>query len=244
MSKSSKFISFFTGIVVPAIAVVVTIVLFFLLKPSETNLPLFIVNLVFTVFLELVFFGWLGFLYLGKNEEKSYVYKLVSGKKTLYYVIIGFIFMLLYNAALTEHISIKFYSLIIVVITLVWVILGSLLKAPVRQKDKAKTNIPKNLDELVAKVSSQASRFNTIQARHNSQGENGIDLLVEEFNSLSQKDVENVFTMIKLNSILNQMDMLLDEAESASDDDYAEIAGHIKAFARQSIGKFEQIKTD
>lgn len=244
MSKPSKIVSFFTGIVVPALTAVVTIALFFILRPSDTNWFLFFVNLVFTVFFEFVFFGWLDFLYLGKDGEKSYFYKLVSGKKTLYFLIIGFVFMLLYNAALTEHMPTALYLLILIIITLVWVILGSLLKAPVKQKDKANSETPKTLDELVTKVSAQATRFTTIQGRHGIKGENAVDMLLEEFNSLTQKDVENTFTMIKLNAILNQLDLLLDEAEAASDDDYEEAAGHVKTFARQSIGKVEQIKPE
>lgn len=246
MSQTSKTVSIIQGVVLPAITAIVTIAIFFFFKPEEPTWHLFFFNMLYTVFLELVLFGWLGFLYLGNKGETTQVFKIVSGVTAMYYVIIGALIMLIYNLGL-RHIPLaaRYYYVAIAIITLLWIIFAAiLLRTDVQDKesDKIKTEQTQEIGKIVSKMKMLAQRFSTIQALHGAKGENDVDRLLAEFKGLTPKNAENMSSMNKLNAIIEELDQLLDEAEGAPEDAYMEAAGRIKLFAKKTIGKVEQIK--
>jgi hypothetical protein len=246
MSQTTKTVSIVTGVVLPAITAIVTIVLFFLFKPEEPKWHLFIFNMLYAVFLEMILFGWLGFLFLGNKAETSQVFKIITSVTALYYVIAGFIIMLVYNFGL-RHIPLlpRYYYLMVLIITLIWVIFGSiLLRIDVQDTEKAqiKADQTNEVATLISKMKVLASRFRTLQALHGAKGENSVDQLFSEFEGLIPKNVESLSSWKKLNTIIDELDQLLDEAESAPEEGYVEAAGRIKLYAKKTIGKVEQIK--
>lgn len=246
MSQTTKKVSMFAGIVVPALAVIATIVLFFILKPEEPVWHLFVFNMLYTAFLELVFFGWLGFLFHGDKAETSQVFKITSGITALYYTVLGVFVMLLYNLGL-RHIPLaaKYYYIAIFIITLIWIIVGSiLLRVDVNdtEKDSIKSQHTKEIALIISKMKVLASRFSTLQSLHGAKGENAVDLLLVEFKGLTPKVAESQISMNKLNTIIEELDQLLDEAEAASEDNYVEASGRVKLYAKKTVGKIEQIK--
>ena len=246
MSQTTKTVSIITGVVLPAITAIVTIVLFFLFKPEEPKWHLFIFNMLYAVFLEMILFGWLGFLFLGNKAETSQVFKITTSVTALYYVIAGVFIMLLYNLGL-RHIPLlpRYYYLMVLVITLIWIILGAiLLRIDVQDTEKAqiKADQTNEVATLISKMKVLASRFTTLQALHGAKGENAVDQLFSEFEGLIPKNVENRVSLNKLNTIIEELDELLDEAEAVPEEGYVEAAGRIKLYAKKSIGKVEQIK--
>lgn len=246
MPKTSKIVSILSGVVLPIVTAIATIVLFFIFKPEEPTWHLFIFNMLYTVFLEMILFGWLGFLYHGNNGETTNVFKIVSGVTALYYVIVGVIIMLVYNFGLRYiPLPIRYYYATILIITLLWIILGFiLLRIDVqdKKKDQIKTTQTKEIGNIISRMKVIASRFSSLQAIHGAKGENAIDLLFAEFKGLTPKDAENKVSLNKLNSIIEELDNLLDEAEATPEENYVEAAGRIKLYAKKAIGKIEQIK--
>lgn len=246
MSQTTKNVSIFTGIVVPALVAIATIVLFFIFKPEEPTWHLFLFNMLYTVFLELVFFGWIGYLYLGEKDGTSQVFKITTGVAALYYIIIGAFFMLLYNMGLRRiPLAARYYYIAIFVITLLWVVVGSiLLRTDVHdtEREKEKSNHSKEIANIISQMKTLASRFSTLQSLHGAKGENAVDLLFAEFKGLTPKDAENRVSFNKLNNIIEELDQLMDEAESVPEEGYVEAAGRIKLYAKKTIGRVEQIK--
>ena len=97
---SQKTINIFSEIVLPALTAILTIVLFFMFKPEETT-GLFWLNLIYTVLLEAIFFGYIISLN-HKSDTVSTPFKAVFGIYALYYIIIGLVWMLLYSLLLTH----------------------------------------------------------------------------------------------------------------------------------------------
>ena len=106
--------------------VVVTILGFFLFAPEEPN-TLFYVNLVYTVVLEGLFFGWFHMEKLSSDAEQTPFFKAFVGMHTLGYLIISLIWMLVYSLWLSETVSIKVYLLVIAILSLVWIVLASIV---------------------------------------------------------------------------------------------------------------------
>jgi len=120
-----KKISFISNVVVPLLTLIVTTILFFVLGPTEKT-TLFYVNLGYALFLEAIFFGYLSFARSGSAETTGAFYSVI-GVYSTYYIIIGFIMMMVYTLGLSEIMALKYYISALAVFTLAWIIVGTLL---------------------------------------------------------------------------------------------------------------------
>lgn len=118
-------INTFANVVMPVIVILTTILLFFLFQPEGSG-ALFYVNLCYTVILEGIFFGWLGLLRMG-GTNFSVAFRAAMGICAFYYVVAGFSWMLLYGLVLSIFLALKWYIALIIVMTLIWLVVGSLL---------------------------------------------------------------------------------------------------------------------
>lgn len=118
-------INTFSNAVVPGVVIVATVLLFFVFQPEGSG-ALFYLNLCYMVALEAVFFGWLALLREG-GKHFSVAFRAAMGICALYYVVAGFGWMLLYGLLLCAFVALKWYIAVIVVMTLLWLIAGSLL---------------------------------------------------------------------------------------------------------------------
>lgn len=248
MSQTTKKVSIFTGIAVPALMVISTIILFFVLRPADTKWHLLIFNLLYMVFLELVFFAWLGFLYMGNKVNNSPVFKIASGNTALYYIIVGLIIMLVYNLGLRNiPLQARYYYMIILAITLIWVVVGAIvlrIGGGKTAEEQATPDQIKAVNKVVSQMTVLSSRYSTLQSIHGAEGENNVDRLLAEFKGLNPVVAKNEASMNKLNTIITELDGLLDEAEAVSDDNFNDISDRIKLYIKKNIGKVEQIKTN
>lgn len=116
----SKRINLLADWVMPGAFLLVTIILFFVFQPQETT-ALFYVNMVYTLLLEVLFFGWLRFGRKGSSDT-SMIFRLVSGTLSGVYVVVGFVIMLIYGLLLASVVALKFYIVTLVVLTLLFVV--------------------------------------------------------------------------------------------------------------------------
>ena len=120
---SNKTINIISEIVLPAVTAVLTIVLFFMFRPEDST-GLFWLNLVYTVLLEGIFFGYIISLNR-KSEIVSVPFKAVFGIYALYYIVAGLAWMLLYSLLLARlGVSIKVDIAVLIILTLLWIILA------------------------------------------------------------------------------------------------------------------------
>lgn len=245
MSNNSKTVNIVTGIVVPAFTALATVFLLFFFKPEETTF-LFWFNLFYTVFLESVFFVWIGYIQLNETSTSN-VFKIASGITALYYIFVGVGLMLVYGLGLRhiESLSPKYYYAVILIITLLWFVVGSILLKTdsgfTERTQEKKTNAI-SVGQLLAQIKVLCSRFTEIQSMHGFTGTNAVDELLTKFMGLTPRIGENESSMSKLQDIISNLDELIDEAENASAEQYAEASGRVKLFAKKALGKVEQIK--
>lgn len=120
----SNKINTFANVVMPTVVIAATVLLFFLFQPAESG-ALFYVNLCYTLLLEGVFFGWLALLRGG--DGFSVAFRAAMGICAFFYVMAGIGWMLLYGILLSAVLALKWYIALIIVFTLIWLIVGSLL---------------------------------------------------------------------------------------------------------------------
>lgn len=112
-------------IILPLICLLATTGLFFLFIPSEAG-KLFYTNMGVTLWIEIVFFGYLGVL-RGKTRGFSVALLAFLGISAVYYITGAFIWMLLYSLMLSWLLSYKIYVSIHAIILLLWFVAGVLL---------------------------------------------------------------------------------------------------------------------
>lgn len=240
-----------TKFVMPLIVIIATLVITLVLKPEEPT-TLFWVNLGFGLLWEFVFFGWLA---LSRSDSSSFssVFKAVSGGMSLYYVVISFFVMLVYSIGLSDVIHIKWYICILVVLTVLWYVLGSL----VIHYDNSFSTGQQELNDAkavttlnTAKLSMLANRCSQIYDDHGEKYEteanikNPVERLLPKFKSITPNVLRNSMTVTQLNLIINNCEELLDKLESAEDKEAFKAAEEkLERFIKTSISDVDFLKS-
>ena len=125
---ATKRISFFSEVLLPIVIYVVTIAMFFVFMPEEAG-ALFWVNLVYTLFLETLLFGWLIWVRKSDTKDTSSLASIAIGMYGSYYIIAGVAVMVIYSVLVTLGVPIgmRWYIALLVILTLVWIIPAVLL---------------------------------------------------------------------------------------------------------------------
>lgn len=123
---ATKQINTLTNVVMPIVVYLATIGLFVLLKPEETT-ALYWINMAYLVILETIFFGWLMWVRVD-SEGVTPMLAVIMGTYASYYVAAGLICIIgSAVASLFLEVSIKWYVAVLVVITVIWFIPGTLV---------------------------------------------------------------------------------------------------------------------
>lgn len=247
---ASKGIGLNTKLVMPIVVIIATIAICLVLKPEEPT-ELYWVNLGFGVFWELIFFGWMS-LSRSDTSTVSSVFKAVSGGMSLYYVFISFVIMLVYTIGLTEHIHIKWYICVLVVLTIIWYVLGSL----VAHYDNSFSDQQDALNESKAIVTLNASKISQLVIRcsqiykehgvkYTTQAnvKNPIERLSQKFQFISPNVLKNSMAVTQLNMMIITCDELLDNLESAEDSEaFGKAEEKLERFVKASIADIDFLK--
>ena len=120
--KTNPFYTWLPGLM----TVVVTILGFLVFAPEEPT-ALFYVNLVYVVLLEVLFFGWFHMGKLKSDQAQTPYFKVFVGMHTLGYLVVSLVWMLIYSLLLSEKVDFKVYLLVIVILSLLWIVLASII---------------------------------------------------------------------------------------------------------------------
>ena len=114
----------FTNVALPVVVMAITIALFFMFKPEEST-PLFYVNLIFLLFLEVIFFAYFN-LSNTKTEDSSTPFLAIFGIFCVYYIVLCFGWMLIYSILLKNipFMTLKYYIAVLMILTLIWILLS------------------------------------------------------------------------------------------------------------------------
>lgn len=99
------------------VTMAVTVFLFFYWTAEDKRTTLFMFNLGYTLFLEILFYGFIYFTRLGSKKLMGSIYA-VLGTVLFFYLLFGFISLLAFNILLLEVVSLKWYY--------TWIVLGTL----------------------------------------------------------------------------------------------------------------------
>lgn len=245
----SKRINLFADYVLPLITVVVTVVLFFLFCPEEET-ALFYVNMVYAVVLEAIFFVWLNFGRKG-SEDTSVVFRIVSGVLSGIYVFAGFVWMLLYGLLLSDILSLKYYVAVIIILTLIWVIVGTLI-AQTDSNYKKGVDLTQNatltLASLSAKVNQLCSRCEQayIAKGRTYKNENHLKSPVAKLKLKVSCLTPNVFrdanALSRLQTLLNECEDCINEFASAENSEVEAMEKKLESMIDRTVSEIDFIK--
>lgn len=245
----SRKINFIAQIILPLVVVAITITLFFMFKPKETT-ELFYINLGYTIFLEIIFFGYLNIIY-SKVKEFSTPLLAVFGVYAIYYIIIGFICMLVYSLALSYFLPLKIYIAVLMVLTLLWIII-SVLTAQTDSNYKETVDKLKDdgqtLNFYTQKMNLLADRYEKICAEKglkyetDSNNRTALDRLKSKINFLTPNILSSDTAVSQLTSLLNKCEDLIEETESATEDKLVEAQNKMQRFVDNSIADIDMLK--
>jgi hypothetical protein len=245
----NKKINFIANVVLPLVVMAITAALFFMFRPQETT-ALFGLNLGFTLFLEAVFFGYLNLLH-AKTEGLSTPFFAVFGIYSLYYIVIGLGWMLLYSLLLVLFTPLKVYIAVLLVLTLLW-ILVSVLTAQTdsnyRQTvDKLKEQ-GRSLDFYTQKAGLLATRYadlcteKGLKYETDSNNRTALDRLSGKIGFLTPNVLRSDTATAQITSMLNKCEDIIDETESATEDRLAEVQKKMQRFVDHAVTELDMLK--
>ena len=245
----SKKINNIANIILPIVVVSITIALFFMFKPKETT-ALFYINLVYTILLEVVFFGYLNLLY-AKVKEFSTPLLAVFGVYAIYYVLLGFAWMLIYSLLLSYFTPLKIYIAVLMVLTLLWIII-SVLTAQTDNNYKETVEKLKNdghtLNFYTQKIMLLANRYEKLceekglKYETDSNNRTVLDRLKGKINFLTPNVLNSDTAISQLTSLFNKCEDIIEETESTTDDKLAEVQKKMQRFVDNAVAEIDMLK--
>ena len=134
--KTNPFYTWLPGLM----TVVVTVLGFLVFAPEEPT-KLFYVNLIYLVVLEGLFFGWFHMGKLKSDAAQTPFFKVFVGVHTMYYLIVSLVWMLIYTLFLADKLDLKYYLLVIAVLSLIWIVLASIVGSQDAQYHEQQTQL-------------------------------------------------------------------------------------------------------
>ena len=246
---SNKKINIIANIILPLVVIVMTVVLFFMFKPQETT-PLFYINLFYAVFLEAILFGYFNLLYV-KTKDFSTPFFAVFGVYSLYYIIVGIGWLLLYSLLLSHFMSLKIYITGLMVLTLLWIII-SVLTAQTDSNYKQTTNKLKaqgqSLNFYTQKITLLASRYaklcdeKGLKYETDSNNRTVLDRLSGKISFLTPNILENEAAVTQISSMLSKCEDIIDETATATEEKLVEMQTKMKRFVDNSVAELDMLK--
>jgi hypothetical protein len=247
--SNNKIINTIANVVLPVTVIVSTVTLFFMFRPENCTV-LFYLNLAYTILLEAIFFGYIN-LAFRKITAFSTPFLAVFGIYSLYYVIAGAGWMLLYSLVLSHFFPLKIYLAPLIVITLVWIIV-SVLTAQTDSNYKETVNELNGrqytLKYYAQKIALLASRYEKLCAekgiRYATESNNRtvLDRLKGKIGFLTPNVLNSETACLQLNAMLDKCEELIEETALAPEDALAEYEKKMHRFVNNSIDELEMIK--
>ena len=143
--KANPFYTWLPGLM----TVVVTILGFLVFAPEEPG-ALFYVNLVYLIVLEGLFFGWFHMGKLKSDAAQTPFFKVFIGVHTMYYLVVSLAWMLIYTLLLADKVDLKYYLLVIAVLSLIWIVLASVVGSQDTQYHEQQTQLEETTMDIRA----------------------------------------------------------------------------------------------
>ncbi|MDX9799183.1 MAG: hypothetical protein RBT05_10035 [Bacteroidales bacterium] len=206
--------------------IAVTVFLFLFWSKEENRTALFAFNLGYTIFLELLFYG---FIYITRFNSKKILGSTYSvlGSILFFYLIFGLATILIYNLLLLDIISIKWYYSIIIIGTLFGLIsTGFTLKLNnnvVGENEKteevfeSKSTLIQELRYLENKYKSELSKKGLSES-FESEYDTVINKLTNKVQFVNPKIIENNNSYSKIKESISSIENIITEFKKSESD--------------------------
>lgn len=246
---SNKNINIIAGIILPIVVVAATAVLFFMFLPAEPT-ALFYLNLGYTVFLEVILFAYINVLYQ-KVKDFSTPFMAVFGIFSLYYVVVGFGWMLIFSLVLSHFISLKIYIAGLMLITLLWIILSLITgqaDSNYRQNTEKLKDQGNSLSFYTQKITLLANRYDRLCIEKglkyitDSNNRTALDRLMGKIGSLTPNVFRNETATAQIIALMNKCEDIIDDTESAAEEHLQEMQKKMQRFVDSAVAELDMLK--
>jgi len=249
---SKRIIYIIANAVLPIVVIAITISLFFIFKPQEIT-SLFWINLVYTIFLEAVFFCYLNFLQV-KTKKISRPFFAIFGTYCLYYLVLGFVGMLVYSfisipvSTLDTH---KIYIAVLIALTVVWIIISVLTVQTdnnYRKTVEALKEQGQSPNFYNQKIALLASRYEKLCAKKGlkyetlSSNRTELDRLKGKISFLTPNVFRNETAVAQILALFDKCENLIDEIEKATGDHAVEAQKKMQQFVDNAVAELDMVK--
>jgi hypothetical protein len=246
---SNKIVNIVANVILPVVTIAVTVGLFFMFR-SENPTALFYINVGYAILLEAIFFGYINVLYR-KISDFSTPFVAVFGIFSLYYVIIGFGWMLVFSLILSHFFSLKIYIAVLLILTLLWIILSVLMGQADSNYRTTTDNLKGQrytLEFYTQKITLLASRYDKLCAEKgikyetDSNNRTPLDRLKGKISFLTPNILKNETAVSQLNSMLDKCESIIDETESVTEDKLTEVSKKMQRFTDNALAELDMLK--
>lgn len=245
MTKNN--ISFISNIIVPLLTGIVSILLFLLFQPEDAGV-LFYTNLAYTLLLEGIFFGYLNCIQR-RNRNISGAFYSILGIGTIYYMICGTGWMIVYSLLMNTLLSYKVYIAIHIIMLLLFVILNSLITQTdnnYHEQTEKQMHEIKNIRFYTEKMKLLASNYlregiNKGTDLSQSDGYKALGTLIIKISHLTPAVFQNDTTVEQLNRIIERCENILIEMQQPDSDCHA-IDRQLKLFSANAEGEINLLR--
>ena len=245
----SKKLSDIANIILPAVVALITIVLFFMFKPSEAGV-LFYFNLGYIILLQVVFFGYLNLLH-ARTKEFSPPFLAVFGVYAIYYVIIGLACVLVYSLLLHFIVPMRFYVAVLMILTLIWIVLSVLTAQADSNYKKTVEKTKDDTDTLnfyAQKINLLANRYDNLceekglKYETDSNNRTALDRLKGKISFLTPNVLSSNTAVSQLTSLFNKCEAIIEETELATEEQLAELQKKMQRFVDNAVAEIDILK--
>ncbi|MDP4281077.1 MAG: hypothetical protein Q8867_02905 [Bacteroidota bacterium] len=224
-----------------------TFFLFFFLNTSSEKSTAFCFSLGYTVFLEFLFFFYIGFLKATRSGLTKAVFAPVYGIVNLSYIITGALLLLAWNIFLTEIISFRIFIAVLIIVTTGFVIFGGLIgkiQMNHHETTAAEKESSNRVEDLKSEFIRAEMRFASVVKqkglKYNTQSSysTGFDSLVNPVKFLPANALHNEAVSQGLLEVLHTMNAWIDQTAS-SDFTQEQWETHLSTFIRDTRAQID-----
>lgn len=213
-------------IILLILTVAVTVLLFFYWTKAENRTTLFGFNLAYSIFLEILFYGFIYITRLNSKKILGATYS-VLGTISFFYILLSIILILSFNIFLLNHISVKWYYTTVIIGTLITIIATGFslkLNNSIVSQDELVTNTLNSHSNFLKELKYLEGKYNStlsekgITESFESGYNSVIEKLINKFKYVNPKNLENDVTQSRLSKDISTISDHITELKNTETD--------------------------
>lgn len=243
----NRILGVFVNVLLPLLIGVVTVGLFLLFMPQDAT-RLFYTNLGVTLWLEMVFWAYMGLLRM-ETKGVSVPFLAFLGVGAFFYMFCAGIWMLGYSLFLPEVLGYNVYLALHIVMLVVWMVVGTLMA----QRDNAYHERVEQLGQDARSLDYFIQEMNVLYMRYRDVlsakdaialgGDDALEVLRNRMRGLTASVLEGDSARARLSALLEEGEICVAKLESAGDvEEVRRMNLKVQQFSRRAVNELELLK--